>query len=108
MPSIERHKTQFEGEVIVTRSNTYIEGYIPLIRELQGLISLIDGLSSYIYYGLAPTTNERELIIGRAHLKDACINLAVSPITGAIAILFLDAIIRPAMVADYYRHTFRL
>lgn len=95
MAITETCRTGFGEQVVVLRSNTYTEGYFPIVRELEGLISLIKSLDNLLSYACDPTTNERSGIIGNAQLLDAWINLGVSPITGAITVLFLNHIFNP-------------
>lgn len=56
------------------RCNTQVDGYVPIIRELEGLYFIFNGMIS----GLA---NQGISARSYAQLKDGVINLAYSPIT---------------------------
>lgn len=64
------------GKVI--RHNTLIDGYVPMLREVQGVVSLAWGC--YDVFSEQITSNRRQGIIGRARINDGVINLVFSPI----------------------------
>jgi hypothetical protein len=60
--------------------NTLTNGYIPVIREFQGVYQLLNGVNSLVLYGIAPVTNEKLSDIGKANINNGLTNLLYSPI----------------------------
>lgn len=88
----EIYPSSFGGHIEVSRHNTLIDGYVPIIRELQGILSVIQGISNVTFGAMAPMTNEELLIRGQVQLKDGAINIAYSPLTiTAIGFLTMKA-----------------
>lgn len=83
-PHIETHEGFMGSHIQIQRSNTQIDGYIPVVREIEGALFLVQGAHNVFIGVLAPTTNEPAFLKGKAQLKDAAINLTQSPIMGAI------------------------
>lgn len=82
MPTIEKYTLPNSGrEYEVVRSNTRIDGYIPIQAEALGIWNLLAGANNYLSWCFASVTNERLGIQGTCQLKDACINIFYSPIT---------------------------
>ncbi|MFI5343281.1 MAG: hypothetical protein ACHQUC_03575 [Chlamydiales bacterium] len=63
----------------IKRHNTIIDGYRPLLREIQGLVALIVG-SYNVLTAATSETNARQSVLGRVRIKDGMINLMLSPI----------------------------
>ena len=87
--NVEIHRGFAGNEISITRHNTKIDGYIPVIREVEGVLSLIQGISNTAFGCLMPATNEEMKLNGYAQLKDGVINISHSPIVyGAIGYFF--------------------
>ena len=78
--NVEIHRGFAGNEIAIARHNTKIDGYIPVIREVEGVLSLIQGIWNTAFGCLAPATNEEMKLNGYAQLKDGVINISHSQI----------------------------
>lgn len=76
----ETNRSSIGDNVVVERHNSFIDGYVPIKRELEGILSLIQGISNVAFGMMAPATNEGLYVRGQAQLKDGMINIVYSPI----------------------------
>lgn len=77
----ETYKSQFGLEdIVVERNNSLTAGYVPVIRELEGVSYIVQGVANTLFGALAPMTNEPLSIRGKAQISDGLINLGASPI----------------------------
>lgn len=90
----EIYSSSFGDPIEVLRHNTLIDGYVPIIREIQGMLSLIQGFANVMFGAMASLTNEELSLRGRAQLKDGIINITYSPLTiAAIGFVAIPAIL---------------
>ena len=75
------------GKIEIPRRNTLLNGYTFVDSELQGLILLGKGIYNFINI-IAPLTNERPYLLGKAQLKDGITNIVCSPITVIACVAF--------------------
>jgi len=76
MCSIEKYNGVMGEKIVVERHNTVIDDYVPVFRELEGAVSLVNGIGKCILGILAPVTFETMRYKGKAQLKDGVINIA--------------------------------
>lgn len=65
----------------VPMHNTRTHGYVPVVRELQGIAALVVGSLKCTLGMIAPVANEEMYFEGRVKLWDGAVNLIASPIT---------------------------
>lgn len=76
----EIYTTDWGDKVYVNRGNTLLDGYIPVLRELQGVTWLaMGGIHTFLVFA----GGDKAVLLAKGCFKDGLINLTYSPLTGA-------------------------
>lgn len=72
---------------LVRGNNSCLHGYIPILRECQGVTLVINGVYNLVLGGIAPYTNADLWRLGKYQLEYGIVNLVYSPITVTAAVV---------------------